>query len=87
MEPAIEVERDGLSVEVARRPNGLTLTVHVPSELVGPAAEMVDALRRQLGPGGSVEGAAEAAGALAGLCDGARVTSALLMAKAQRAAA
>ena len=64
MEPAIEVERDGLSVEVARRPNGLTLTVHVPKKLVCPAAEMIDALRRQLGPGGSVEGAAKAAGAL-----------------------
>lgn len=87
MDSELEVERDGLSVEVARRPSGLTLTVHVPTELVGPAAEMVDALRQQLGPGGSVEGAAEAAGALAGLCGGARVTSCLPMAEVQQAAA
>lgn len=86
MEPET-VERDGLSIEVVRSPSGLTLTVHVPSELVGAAAEMLDALRQQLGQGGSVEGAAEAAGALVGLCDGARVTSCLPMAEVQRTAA
>lgn len=81
------MERDGLSVEVARRPSGLTLTVHVPSELAGAAADMIDALRQQLGPGGSVEGTAEAAGALAGLCDGARKIRALPKAEEQRAPA
>lgn len=87
MEAEVVVERDRLRVVVARHLGGLTVTVHVPTELVGPAAEMVDALRQQLGPGGSVEGAAEAAGALAGLCDGARVTSCLPMADVQRTAA
>ena len=83
----MSVDEAGLRVVVARRPSGLVLVVHLPTELVGPAAEMVDAVRQQLGPYGSVEGAAEVAGALAGLLDGVRVTSALPMSEPDRTAA
>lgn len=61
--------------------------VHLPTELVGPAAEMIDAICQQLGPAGSPAGLAEATGALAGLVDGARVTSALPAEEGTRTAA
>jgi len=71
--------RHVLRVVVERHTAGLKVMMHVPTELVGPAAEMIDAICQQLGPAGSLEGFAEAAGALAGLVDGARVTSAFLV--------
>lgn len=81
------LNREELSVVVERRSSGLKLVIHVPPALVGPAAEMVDAFRRQLGPAGSMEGLAEIAGSLAGLLDGARVTSALATTETPRTAA
>lgn len=65
---------DEVSVLVERRSTGLTVVVIVPASLAGPATEMVADLRRQLGPDGTAEGIATAAGSLAGLIGGAHVS-------------
>lgn len=87
MEKIIVFDRDEVSVVVERRTSGLLLVVHIPTELVRPAVEMIDALKRELGPAGSTEGVAEVAGAVVGLFDGARATSAVPTAEVTNAAA
>lgn len=80
-------EVDEVSVLVERRPTGLMVVLNVPASLAGPATEMLEELRWQLGPGGSTAGVATATGSLAGLIDGARVSDNTCAAKEESVAA
>lgn len=73
----LEAREMTVSTFVERRKDGWVVSAFVPAALAGVAAELIDALCRELSDGGSDAGAAELAGCLLGLLEGTKLQSSL----------